>query len=69
MEGIGGDRYGGEITDNFCTIIDFIFLYQFDKCLLQMVGTLHATSVRKKEEGRRKKYFKKLKYDINNYLK
>ncbi|NEN92178.1 MAG: hypothetical protein F6K48_26050 [Okeania sp. SIO3H1] len=31
------------------------FLYQFDKCLLQMVGTLHATSVRKKEEGRRKK--------------
>ncbi|NER07359.1 MAG: hypothetical protein F6K17_34735, partial [Okeania sp. SIO3C4] len=30
-------------------------LYHFDKCLLQMVGTLHATSVRKKEEGRRKK--------------
>ncbi|NEP82564.1 MAG: hypothetical protein F6K39_33100 [Okeania sp. SIO3B3] len=30
-------------------------LYQFDKCLLQMVGTLHATSLRKKEEERRKK--------------
>ncbi|NEP77165.1 MAG: hypothetical protein F6K17_19165 [Okeania sp. SIO3C4] len=25
----------------------------FNKCLLQMVGTLHATSVGKKEEARR----------------
>ncbi|RQH04013.1 hypothetical protein D5R40_33545 [Okeania hirsuta] len=30
-------------------------LYHFDKCLLQMVGKLHARSVRKKDEGRRKK--------------
>ncbi|NEN91970.1 MAG: hypothetical protein F6K48_24905 [Okeania sp. SIO3H1] len=55
--------YGETVEEKFLSNYGLVFqaenpfflLYQFNKCSLQMVGKLHTTSVRKKEEGRRKK--------------
>ena len=51
----------------FCSIL-FSNLYSTkgDKCLLQMVRTLHATSVLKKEEGRGSKNISPVKAGLRN---